>query len=91
MLVEFGVEYHAHYLARRLNALGWSRQHPAVYAWERDDALVQAWLTQDWARIKKRLAAEVRSSFSSMRLGSRFERRPPPPGRPSAIHPSCGA
>jgi transposase len=53
ILVEFGVEYHAHYVARRLKALGWSPQHPAMYARERDDALVQAWLTHDWARIKK--------------------------------------
>jgi transposase len=40
MLVAFGVRYHAHYLARRLKALGWSAQQPAVYARERDDALV---------------------------------------------------
>jgi transposase len=91
ILVEFGVEYHAHYLARRLKALGWSPPHPAVYARERDDALVQAWLRHDWARIKKRLAAEGRSSFLSMRPGSRFARRPRPRGRPSARHPSCGA
>jgi transposase len=44
ILVEFGVEYHYHarYLARRLKALGWSPQHPVVYARERDGALVQA-------------------------------------------------
>jgi transposase len=57
IVVEFGVHYHAHYLARRLKALGWSPQEPAVYARERDAALVQAWLTHDWRRIKKRLAA----------------------------------
>lgn len=51
--VEFGVDYHAHYLARRLRRLGWSPQQPAVYARERDDALVHAWLTRDWPRIKK--------------------------------------
>lgn len=56
ILVKFGVDYHAHYLARRLRALGWSPQQPAVYARERDDALVQAWLARDWPRIKKRLA-----------------------------------
>jgi transposase len=53
ILVAFGVRYHAHYLARRLKALGWSSQHPAVYARERDDALVQTWLTHDWPRMKK--------------------------------------
>jgi transposase len=60
ILVEFGVDYHAHYLARRLRALGWSPQQPAVYARERDDALVKAWLTHDWPRIKKRLVVEGR-------------------------------
>lgn len=57
ILVEFGVDYHAHYVARRLKALGWSPQHPALYAKERNDELVQAWLRRDWPRIKKRLAA----------------------------------
>ena len=57
IVVEFGVHYHAHYLARRLKALRWSPQEPAVYARERDEALVQAWLTRDWRRIKKRPAA----------------------------------
>ena len=55
IVVEFGVHYHAHYLARRLKALGWSPQAPAVYAGERDEALVRAWLTHDWPRIKTRL------------------------------------
>ena len=64
ILVAFGVRYHAHYLARRLKALGWSAQQPAVYARERDDALVRAWLTHDWPRIKKRLAANRRRSCS---------------------------
>ncbi len=60
IVVAFGVHYHAHDLARRLKALGWSPQQPAVYARERDDVLVRAWLAQDWPRIKKRLAAEGR-------------------------------
>ena len=57
ILVEFGVDYHPHYLARRLKGLGWSPQHPAPYARERNDELIQAWLSHDWPRIKKRLAA----------------------------------
>jgi putative transposase len=64
VLVAFGVPYHAHYLSRRLKALGWSPQQPAVYARERDDALVRAWLTHDWPRMKKRLAASRRRSCS---------------------------
>jgi hypothetical protein len=54
------LRYHAHCLARRLKALGRSPQQPAVYARERDDALVRAWLTHDWPSIKKRLAASKR-------------------------------
>jgi transposase len=53
ILVHFGVDYHGHYVARRLKALGWSPQQPAPYARERNDALIRAWLTHDWPRIKK--------------------------------------
>ena len=60
MLVQCGVDYHPHYLARRLRALGWSPQRPAGYARERDETLVRAWLTRDWPRIKKKLAAVER-------------------------------
>jgi transposase len=60
ILVELGVDYHAPYLARRLKALGWSPQRPAVYAKERNDELVRAWLRHDWPRIKKRLVAQGR-------------------------------
>src|ERR671915_1606663 len=91
ILVTLGVRYHAHYLARRLKALGGSAQQPAVYARERDDALVQAWLTHDWPRIKKRLAAEARKSSSSMRPAFRFAPRPTPPGLQGGRRPSCGA
>ena len=60
ILVAFGVRHQGRYLARRLKALGWSPQQPALYARERDEALVQAWLTHDWPRVKKRLAARRR-------------------------------
>src|ERR671915_1052988 len=60
ILVAFGVRYHAHYLARRLKALGWSPQQPAVYARERDEALVRAWLAQDWPGVQKRLGTAGR-------------------------------
>jgi transposase len=91
ILVEFGVEYHAHYLSPRLNTLGWSAQHPAVYARERDDALVQAWLTRDWPRINKRLSAEARKSSSSMTPAFRFAPRPAQPGRRGGRRRSSGA
>jgi transposase len=50
----FGVTYHANYLSRLLQKLGWSPQVPLPRARERDDALIRAWLAQDWPRIKKR-------------------------------------
>jgi transposase len=90
ILVEFGVVYHTHYLSHRLNTLGWSPQHPAVYARERDEALVQAWLRQDWPRIKKRLAAEARKSSSSMKPASHFAPRPARPGLRGATRRSSG-
>ena len=89
ILVEFGVEYHPHYLSHRLKTLGWSPQHPAVYARERDEALVQAWLTHDWARIKKRLVAEARKSSSSTKPGSRFAPGRARPGLRGGKRPSC--
>jgi transposase len=42
MVVACGVHDHAHDLARRLKALEWSPQQPAVYARERDAVLVRA-------------------------------------------------
>lgn len=56
----FGVHYHPHYLGERLKASGWSVQKPAVYARERDEELVAAWLRRDWPRIQKKLAGSRR-------------------------------
>jgi len=67
---EYGVEYHARFLGRKLRALGWSRQVPAPRARERDDELVEAWLKRDWPRIKKTLAGSARRSSSSTRPAS---------------------
>jgi transposase len=91
ILVQYGVAYHAHYLSHRLKTLGWSPPHPAVYARERDDTLVQAWLMHDWPRIKKRLAAEARISSSSMKPASRFAPRPARPGLRGGRRRSYGA
>jgi transposase len=90
MLVECGVAYHAHDLSHRLNTLGWSPQHPAVYARERDEALVRAWLTQDWPRINKRLAAEARQSSSSMKPASHVALRPAQLGHRGGTRRSSG-
>jgi transposase len=76
ILDQFGIAYHAHYLAERLKASGWTAQVPAVQARERDEELVRAWLEKDWPRIKKKLGARARRSSSSTRRGS-----PSDPGR----------
>jgi transposase len=55
----FGVTYHVDYLSARLRDLGWTAQVPAVWAAERDEELIRAWLDRDWPRIKKRLAARA--------------------------------
>ena len=54
---EFGVKYHPNYLNRLLASLGFSPQKPLPRAVEQDEALVRAWLKQDWPRIKKGTAA----------------------------------
>jgi transposase len=54
---EYGISYNANYLGHKLRRLGWSPQQPAVYAKERDEELIAAWLRQDWPRIKKSAAA----------------------------------
>ena len=57
---EFGVSYHRDYISRLLHDLGWSVQKPDPRALERDEELIQAWLEQDWPRIKKSAAARRR-------------------------------
>ena len=53
---EFQVKYHPNYLNRLLDRLGFSLQQPLPRARERDEALVRAWLTHDWPRVKKSAA-----------------------------------
>src|SRR5262245_23020437 len=87
----FGVRYHAHYLAAKLRASGWSPQVPASRAKERDEELVQAWLRRDWPRIKKRLAAAGRRLSSSMRPASRSSPGWAPPGPRGGARRCCAA
>lgn len=54
---EFEVTYHRNYLNRLLRQLGFSPQKPLPQAVEQDKELVEAWLQQDWPRIKKVAAA----------------------------------
>ena len=60
---EFGVHYHRDYISRLLKGLGWSVQKLDPRAIERDEELIQAWLSQDWPRIKKRAASRRRDRF----------------------------
>jgi transposase len=57
---EFGVAYHFRSVGRLLNQLGWSLQQPQGQPRERDEALIEAWLKQDWPRIKKSTATRRR-------------------------------
>src|SRR5512138_2441794 len=50
---EFKVSSHPNYLNRLLHSLGFSRQQPLPQAIEQERGLVEAWLEQDWSRIKK--------------------------------------
>ena len=49
----WGVDYSTAWLSIRLRALGLSVQRPTTVARAKDDALAEAWLAQDWPRIKK--------------------------------------
>jgi transposase len=57
---KFGVQYHRNYIGRLLHDMGWSVQKPETRAMERDEELIRAWLSKDWARIKKSAAARRR-------------------------------
>jgi transposase len=50
---ELDVTYHEHSLSDVLAGFGWSWQQPLARAQERDEDIIQAWLEQDWPRIKK--------------------------------------
>ena len=58
---EFKVNYHPNYLNRFLRSLGFSPQKPLPQAIEQERELVEAWLEQDWSRIKKVAAARRRN------------------------------
>lgn len=58
---EFKVSYHPNYLNRLLRSLGFSPQRPLPQAIEQERELVEAWLEQDWSRIKKVAATRRRN------------------------------
>jgi transposase len=50
---EFDVGYHPAHVSRLLHRLGFSPQKPTRRAIERDEQRIQAWIEQDWPRVKK--------------------------------------
>jgi len=58
---DFKVSYHPNYLNRLLRSLGFSPQQPLPQAIKQERELVEAWLEQDWSRIKKVAAARRRN------------------------------
>lgn len=87
----FGVQYHPRSLGRALRAHGWTPQVPVARARERDEALIAAWLRQDWPRIKKTLAARGKSSSSSTRQATRSSPALARPGHRADSRRSCAA
>jgi hypothetical protein len=47
-----------------MKQLGLTPQQPQARATERDEALIQAWLSRDWKRIKKSAAARANHRVS---------------------------
>ena len=54
---EFNVSYHPAHVSRLLHGLGFSPQKPTRRALERNEERIQAWIEQDWPRVKKTLRA----------------------------------
>lgn len=50
--------------------LGWTRQRPARRAVERDDAAIEAWVRQEWPRIKRGPADATAGSASRTKADS---------------------
>jgi transposase len=70
----FKVSYHRDHVRRILHDLGFSPQKPRRVAREQDAGAVDRWRRQDWSRIKKKLVAAVRASFSSTKPAFDFSR-----------------
>ncbi len=49
----FQVKYHPDYIGPLLRQLGWSPQRPIVRASQRDEAVIQEWVTKKWPELKK--------------------------------------
>ena len=53
----FKVRYHPAHVSRLLHGLGFLPQKPTRRTVERDEVRIQAWIEQDWPRVKKTLPA----------------------------------
>src|SRR6188474_359411 len=81
---EFGVRYHPRYLERPLKAHGFTPQHPATRAAERDEYVIARWPTREWVALKKRPAGSAVRSWWWTRPATRSGRGPARPGRAAA-------
>lgn len=79
-----GVRYHPGHVWRLLRAWGWTPQRPATRARERNEAAIQAWLTQRWPAVKKTPDGGGPGSSSTTRAASRSGRPSAAPGRRGA-------
>jgi transposase len=62
-----GVKYHPGHVWKLLGALGFSCQRPTRRALERDERAIRRWKRVEWPTIKKKPAASVAPSSSSMK------------------------
>lgn len=76
-----GVRYHPGHVWRILRGLEWTLQRPVRRAKERNEALIQRWVSKDWPRVKKTLAGSGPGSSSRTKAGSRTGRRSAERGR----------
>jgi transposase len=78
---EFGVHYHPRYLERPLKAHGFSMQHPATRAKERDELVIAVWPKRDWVVLKRRPSGKAARSFFGTRRATASAPGQAPPGR----------
>ena len=71
---EFGVRYHPHHVGRLLRAAGWSVQRPITRASQRNEAAIEAWLTERWPALKRGLTRRGGPSSGSTNRASTSSR-----------------
>jgi transposase len=71
---EFGVRYHPNHVGKLLRAAGWSVQKPIERASQRNDAAIEAWLTERWPALKRGPTGRGGRSSGSMNRASTCSR-----------------